>query len=383
MKRNILKAINLCALIGLIAVLGYVILVLVNSYREGYSQAQLEINRLSAQARVLVPIDTERDTTNLNSFRQNLTDSAQIKSFVLYKNSGELLYVYARNPAYIQVTETEPSQQFVRKSINLPYSTFFDTTHTVELDDTQRIYGEGVYRVFSQSTLLSTAKLLFIALSGIAILLLISLIIESRHTEQVSLSSPSGAFTSAPEYEYSESIKPEKDDFSEDALYTPDTGLCFEQYLEERLSNELRRAAAFDQDLVLALIKCRNAFEDRSIYIQLSQIIKDHFTFHDLLFEVQPNQVAIILPNTDLEQGIAELSDFQKDLFKKSASDKVCSFSVAIGLSSRNGRLINSARILKEAHTALQKAEKDTETNLVGFRPDPGKFRSFLAAQES
>ena len=91
--------------------------------------------------------------------------------------------------------------------------------------------------------------------------------------------------------------------------------------------------------------------------------------------------MAVILPNTDLEQGINELSDFQKEVYKDS-DGKLCTFDIKIGMSSRNGRLINSDRILKESRAALRKAEHDIETNLVGFRPDPGKFRSFLASQE-
>jgi GGDEF domain-containing protein len=90
--------------------------------------------------------------------------------------------------------------------------------------------------------------------------------------------------------------------------------------------------------------------------------------------------MAVILPNSDLEQGITELSDFQKELFQ-ATPDMFCTSDISIGLSSRNGRLINSKRILKEAHAALKRAEKDSETNLIGFRPDPGKFRSFLAMQ--
>ena len=306
----------------------------------------------------------------------------------MYGQNGELIYVYARNPAYLELSTG--SEQFFRNALRLPYNNLYETKHKVDLGDENQLFAEGVYQLFSPNYLLSLAKQLFFVLAGLTLLLLVFVIAASRNyttrtagdKDTASTEEPPGFVSHGPSVSAATvAAQPTKQPVSEESLYAPDSGLCFEQYLEERLSNELRRAASFDQDLVTALVKCRGATDDRSIYIQLAKTLKEHFTFHDLLFEVQKDKIAVILPSTDLEQGIDELSDFQKALFKTDPN-VFCTADVSIGLSSRNGRLINSDRILKEANAALKRAENDSETNLVGFRPDPGKFRSFLATQK-
>ncbi|MCF7914955.1 MAG: hypothetical protein K9L66_07315 [Spirochaetaceae bacterium] len=260
----------------------------------------------------------------------------------------------------------------------------------MDLGDENQLFAEGVYQLISPNYLLRLAQQLFFVLAVLTLLLLVFVITAGRNyrtrsageKDTASGEDSPGLVSQEPTVSAtSVAAQPAKQTVNEESLYAPDSGLCFEQYLEERLSNELRRAASFDQDLVTALIKCRAAADNRSTYIQLAQTLKEHFTFHDLLFEVQNDKMAVILPSTDLEQGIDELSDFQKELFKTDPN-VFCTDDVSIGLSSRNGRLINSDRILKEANAALKRAENDSETNLIGFRPDPGKFRSFLATHK-
>ncbi|MDZ7793416.1 MAG: hypothetical protein U5P10_06895 [Spirochaetia bacterium] len=389
MNRKLLFAINLSAIILLLALIGYILLTLVSSYRLNTSDARLDITRTSVQAKSLFSVTTGSAEQELNNFRNSLIDNAQIKSLVLYGRNGELIYVYARNPSYLKISQG--SEQFSRSSVHLPYNNLYETIHKVELNTDNRLIAEGVYQLFSPNYLLSLAKQLFLVLSVLTLFLLIFVIVTSRRSF-AEYPSNAGEKETAPAGGSSDTAfqtsavssaavaHPATQTESEESLYTPDSGLCFEQYLEERLSNELRRAASFDQDLVTALIKCKGAVDNRSTYIQLAKKLKEHFTFHDLLFEVQNDKMAVILPSSDLEQGITELSDFQKELFQ-ATPDMFCASDISIGLSSRNGRLINSDRILKEAHAALKRAEEDSETNLIGFRPDPGKFRSFLAMQ--
>jgi len=390
MTRKTLKAVNICALVVLIAILAYTAFLFTSFYRSGSSNAKIAISRISERAYTLLSLESQNrgtqgvvseQSSQLNTLRKSLTELSQLKSFVLYNSNGEIIYIYARNPSYVRVLQPQSTDQYLRASIDLPYNNLFETTQKVSIDKNSNMYGEGVYQVFTPHRLFSVSKILFFALGALFLVLLFSIVGAHKERSAVAsevVSSESDTFTNEISSDTESTEEEGHDVFSEDALYTPDTGLCFEQYLEERLSNELRRAAAFDQDLVAALIKCRNGLEERALYIQLAHIVKDHFTFHDLLFEVEHDKIAVILPNTDLEQGINELSDFQRELFN-GASDNFCSFDISIGISSRNGRLINSPRILKEARVALNKAEKDSETNLIGFRPDPGKFRSFLA----
>jgi hypothetical protein len=50
------------------------------------------------------------------------------------------------------------------------------------------------------------------------------------------------------------------------------------------------------------------------------------------------------------------------------------------GLASRNGRLIDAERLLREARSSLEKT--NGEKNIVAFRSDPEKFRQYLKEQE-
>jgi hypothetical protein len=54
---------------------------------------------------------------------------------------------------------------------------------------------------------------------------------------------------------------------------------------------------------------------------------------------------------------------------------------IFMGLSSRAGRLVDADRIIGESMAALVKAKQAGEVKIMAFRPDPEKFRAYLAGQ--
>ncbi|HOX91705.1 MAG TPA: hypothetical protein PLC54_02200, partial [Spirochaetales bacterium] len=50
-----------------------------------------------------------------------------------------------------------------------------------------------------------------------------------------------------------------------------------------------------------------------------------------------------------------------------------------MGISSRSGRLVDADRLVGEAFAALNKARDERDTHIMAFRPDPEKFRAYLA----
>ena len=52
-----------------------------------------------------------------------------------------------------------------------------------------------------------------------------------------------------------------------------------------------------------------------------------------------------------------------------------------MGISSRSGRLVDAQRLEKEAAAALDKARYEKDTRIVAFRPDPDKYRIYLASK--
>jgi hypothetical protein len=152
-------------------------------------------------------------------------------------------------------------------------------------------------------------------------------------------------------------------------LYNPETGLGWEAFLEERLGLELERSASFDQDLVLLMIRDMGGDSDME---QISAVVRDEYSYHDLIFEAGKNSLAMIEPNKDLDDAISDAQNLIKKLEQESGFGNL-----KCGLSSRNGRLITGKRLIKEADTSLNKA--DEENPIVGFRSDPEKFREYLS----
>ncbi len=374
MKQSTFTAINVLLLLVLLAgaaVSGYFIY---QNTRRNIDRAADVLPELGTYASSVLLNSEESNTSVLYNLRLLLVKNSALKSFILYDEDKRLLYVYARNPRYVQIPD---SSLYDRSEIVLSTFNPFQRRIVHDLDLQQGLYTEGVFDVFPYERAFLVARLLFLLLLLLFILLLISIIISQKatvHSGRTSLGTVTGT---SPGRDFSPQHAHEMQ--HDEKIYTPDSLLCYEEYFSERLDNELRRSASFDQDLVLAMIRC-NASNGRDQYIHLAEEVRDFFTFHDLLFEYNDHIIAVILPNSDIDEGITRLSDFQRVLFHTEEHIKAA---VSIGLSSRNGRLISYDRITEEALAALKKAEKESTTRLIGFRPDPGRYRTFIADHNS
>ena len=153
-------------------------------------------------------------------------------------------------------------------------------------------------------------------------------------------------------------------------LVNPLTGLSYRQHLSRRLGLELERSAYNDQDLSLLLIRFSGLGGDEA-YIGAAAAILATFQYEDLCFEYDPASFCVILPNTDLPQGIK-----QAEAFRRSHPEAV------VGLSARNGRLVEATRVLTEADRSLTHAANEVG-GVVGFRPDPRKYRQYVTQKMS
>ncbi len=163
------------------------------------------------------------------------------------------------------------------------------------------------------------------------------------------------------------------------ALRTPQAapssfGLMPREQLASRLDHELERAAASDQDLALLLL----ALEGQAPggFGRLAHQVLNTFPFRDLCFLHDERTCALILPDKDLAQSLKEARTFQRKLREDTAGGRP---SVAMGLSSRNGRLVDAARLLLEGSKALERALAEGGGRIVAFHADPEKFRKTLA----
>jgi hypothetical protein len=168
---------------------------------------------------------------------------------------------------------------------------------------------------------------------------------------------------------------------SGESLYSPASDVGWESYLPDRLTAELDRSASFEQDLVLMLIRIDGVTSEMPAYRKTADLLVDFFTFRDMIFEREKDGFAIILPNITVENGLRMANDFirkaESTLETSSSGDRP----ISVGLSSRAGRLIRAATILKEAESALARVETEKGSTVVAFKPDVDRYRSFISSQ--
>ena len=152
-------------------------------------------------------------------------------------------------------------------------------------------------------------------------------------------------------------------------LFSPVTGLSYRDHLERRLELELERAAFNDQDLSCLLVRFPDS-TGKEAEAEDARAVLDTFKFEDLCFEYAASTCCVILPNCELNQAIK-----QAERFAAARSGRVL-----VGLSSRSGRLVEASRVLTETSRSLEHAAT-SKGGIVGFRPDPRKYRQFVTEQ--
>ncbi|MDR1178801.1 MAG: hypothetical protein LBK64_08230 [Spirochaetaceae bacterium] len=163
-------------------------------------------------------------------------------------------------------------------------------------------------------------------------------------------------------------------------LYSPHGNISWAAYTKERLASELHRCAAFEQDLVLIAMEF-DSVDPRPFFNEFTEMAVKHFTLRDLIFEWGNQGIAVIIPNADLDQAFTRAEEFHAKVLSGFAPRFSSGADLAIGLSSRAGRLIDAERLIFETSQALAKAKEDPVSSLVAFRSDPEKYRAFIAAQ--
>ncbi len=166
-------------------------------------------------------------------------------------------------------------------------------------------------------------------------------------------------------------------------LFDPDTTLGWESYLRERLGSELRRAASFEQDMVLLIASYDTCMRESEEYRLFAKTSKDFFSFNDMAFLFGESAVAIILPNIDIDRAVRMSEELLKKItfIVQGKAQALQYLELFMGLSSRSGRLVDADRIIAEALAALKKARGERDTHIMAFRPDPEKFRAYLSTQ--
>ena len=176
-----------------------------------------------------------------------------------------------------------------------------------------------------------------------------------------------------------EDVKPmvikENENKTPEGLFSPETGLGWEQYLKPRLENELNRAISSEVDLALFLIKIPCIEKSSAIFKEICEYLTVQFQFKDLLFEYKEDSIAAIKINTDVDEALTFAEKLQADINEilKDFSSKCY-----IGISTRTVRMMSAERLLKESDEALIHAQEDDNCQIIAFRADALKYRQFM-----
>ena len=161
-------------------------------------------------------------------------------------------------------------------------------------------------------------------------------------------------------------------------LFSPATGMGWEQYLETRLDAELMRSASSEQDLALVLLRIPGIEGNRLMMKKIAAVLLDFFKFKDFVFEYKNDGFAGILLNINLDQTMV-LAETVYTQFKELLQSENIPPKLALGISMRSLRLLPGSRLIDEADKALHKAFDETGMPIVAFRVNPDKYRQFVA----
>ncbi|HPA09344.1 MAG TPA: hypothetical protein PLV73_00830 [Treponemataceae bacterium] len=168
------------------------------------------------------------------------------------------------------------------------------------------------------------------------------------------------------------------DDQRPEGLYSPATGVGWEEYLKERLDAELVRAASSEQDLSLMVVRISGTKHTDLVSRKIAQAFLELIKFRDMVFEFGVDGFAGIFQNVTLDQAM-KLADELYENIDALLMESGCESQITIGITTRTARLISADRMLDEAVAAATKAVAEPDLPIVAFRANPDKYRDFVA----
>ena len=329
---------------------------------------------------------------------KKIDDAARLKALVVSTPPGRLEFVYAVSDGYLPgaIDYEKPVSLPVALSFNAVTEESLSTTAVIPSGDDIRL--DAVFGILGRSEVFPVVRELLIGLLSFlfitAILIILYPVLASKAERAMKLqmarmasgSDDAGAAAPADDLEVTDepvesTEQAESREADSGGLYSPSTELGWENYLEERLSAELKRAASFDQDLVLLLGCVDGLNRSDPLYSDLSRMAREFFNFQDLCFEYGQGGIGIIIPNVDLDQGIERVEGF-KNRVDRLLEEKSERKQLTLGLSARNGRLISGKRIIREARSALRRAANES-AGITAFRVDPEKYRNYISSKKA
>ncbi|MEE8440316.1 MAG: hypothetical protein V3S41_01245 [Spirochaetia bacterium] len=386
-----------------LSVLVVLVVVRVNTIREfNVQEAQTSFIRLQGRVREALDPGDGRDGDLGSIIREYAEQVPTVQAIVLYDPNEGLHYVWTSDVEVLAFAKSDLSELRGFPSYDISDVSQIKVGGPFEVGESSRLFMDGIYGVLSYSDAyvpLRDSLIALLAFAFVTVLIAIGLNLSRRsplepaplaRRDQADMGAAQSSMPTADDRRISDpaeatpqrtpSVTPtepllEEVDIEEIAtdpgepgtLFSPVTNLSYRVHLERRLGLELERAAYNDQDLTCALVRFEDATEGGEAYSRRAGQILAAFKFEDLCFEYGDAAFCVILPNTELSRGIREAESFKGDHRGK----------IYFGLSARNGRLVEASRVLGEAERSLEHAQHEPG-GIVGFRPDPRKYRQFV-----
>ena len=164
--------------------------------------------------------------------------------------------------------------------------------------------------------------------------------------------------------------------------FSQDSGFSREQYLEEKLNEELIRAASADRDVSILILRIFGIERASDEFAGIAKILINMFTYRDLVFEFGEDAEACILPSASLDETM-QAAEHLYGLLRDYLAEQGLSSRICIGISTRMTRAVPASRMIREADTAARKAEEEERLPIVAFRANPEKYRDYMAKSQS
>ena len=351
------------------------------------------------------------------AFRDTGSRTVRIDAFAAYGFQDEgIEYLWARNRNMVEASAEEPPGFDYDRLSQVRLS------GTVRLRNEDPLMVEGVYTVLERRDVFNLLRDALIAVLAFALIAVILAIVSLLRPSRAAPERPQAAPGPTPRRhapaerpvsrEQPAAAAPPSGTTAEAGLFSPVSGLSPEAHLEKRLTLELERAASNDQDLTICFVDYPGLTRGSETYRSVAGALLQFFGFEDLIFEYGKRSFCVLFPNVDLDEAIHTVEDFQRrglefqaasETEEQDGSAEATSGSdaqstsahaggpreairvpeePAFGLSSRNGRLVEGGRLMREARQALSKA-RETSGRIMAFRPDPQRYRKFITEKES
>lgn len=428
MNRLILRMYILLIVVSILSVAGWILLRVYDSRQDAIAGSEQNFAALSVAIATLWQDGEQEEAAPvvapfLNSQGAQTSPVAVVVTTVDQEDTD---YLWARQDRYLEGMVIPGSTP--RPTTSLPTYSYMRVARSFQMPDNSQRVITAVYPILSQQQvypILQRALIAALVVAAAALVLAVVLVLANHHqrnfaTVTVSSRPEEPRFTPVQESPLaaamaseppavdvspsSEDVSPSSEDAPASVAAPPPpenptprvdvpaerpadppaeesrANVGADQSVLDQIGAELDRAAFMEQDMAVVVFEFSRVLQTISFREQRDRLLSTVFPKRELQFSLQDGKTLIIVPNTTIQGAIQQVEEFQKAYGNAFASEtgehEAPNFYA--GLTGRAFRLVDSQRILKECYAALEQA-RTTRGRIVGFQPNPQRYRAFLA----